>query len=39
MAQLVEALRFKLEGRRFDSIWSLELLIDIVLPGVLWPWG
>ena len=33
MAQLVEALRYKPEGRGFDSQLSLEFFIDIILPG------
>jgi len=31
---LAEALRYKLEGRGFDS---LEIFIDIILPVALWP--
>ena len=39
VAQLVEALRYKPEGRRFDSpMVSLEFFIDIILPAALWPW-
>jgi len=41
VAQLVEALRYKPEGRGFDSRFpmvSLEYFIDI-LPVALWPWG
>ena len=34
---VVEALRYKPEGRGFDS--SLGFFIDINLPGALWPWG
>jgi hypothetical protein len=33
VAQLVEALRYKPEGRGFDSQLSLEFFIDIILPG------
>jgi hypothetical protein len=32
VAQLVEALRYKLEGRGFD------FFIDIILPSAQWPW-
>ena len=40
VAQLVEALRYKSEGRGFDSRWlSLEFFIDIILLAALWPWG
>jgi len=39
VAQLVEALHYKSEGRGFDSpIVSLEFFIDIILPAALWPW-
>jgi len=36
---LVEALRYKPEGRGFDSRLSLEFFIDIILPAALWPRG
>jgi len=35
MAQLVEALCYKTEGRGFDS---LQFFVDI-LPAALWSWG
>jgi len=39
VAQLVEALRYKPEGRelRFPMV-SLEFFIDIILPAALWLW-
>ena len=40
VAQSVEALRYKPEGRGFDSRWChLEFFIDIILPAALWPLG
>ena len=40
VAQLVEALRYKPEGRGFDSpMVSLKFFIDTILPVALWPWG
>ena len=40
VAQLVEALRYKPEGLGFDSqLVPLEFLIDMILPGALWPWS
>jgi hypothetical protein len=37
VAQLVEALRYKPEGRGFDGV--IEIFIGIILPAALWPWG
>jgi hypothetical protein len=34
MAQLVEALRYKPEGRAFDS----RFFINLILTAALWPW-
>jgi hypothetical protein len=39
VVQLVEALRYKPEGRGLDSRLSLECFIDIILVAALWPWG
>ena len=40
VAQLVEALRYKPEGRGFDSrMVSLEFFIVIILPPEPRPWG
>jgi hypothetical protein len=36
VVQLVEALCYKSEGRRFD--FQLEFFIDIILSAALWPW-
>ena len=36
VAQLVEALRYKSEGRGFDSRWChSKLFIDIILPAAI----
>ena len=38
MAQLVEALHYKPEGRGFNPpMVSLEFFIDLILPAALWP--
>ena len=39
MAQLVEALRYKSEGRGFDSRCHWNFFIDIILPAALWALG
>jgi hypothetical protein len=40
VVQLVEALRYKLEGCGFDSSGgSLKFPIDLILPAALLPWG
>jgi hypothetical protein len=40
MAQLFEVLRYKPEGRGFDSRrCHVEFSIDIILLATLWPWG
>jgi hypothetical protein len=36
---VVKALRYKPPGHGFDSQWSLEFFIDIILPVALRPWG
>ena len=35
----IEALRYKSEGRGFDSMVSLNFFIDKILLAALWPWG
>jgi hypothetical protein len=40
VAQLVEALRYKPEGRAFRfPMVSLEFFMDVIIPAALWPWG
>jgi hypothetical protein len=40
IAQLVEAPRYKSEGREFKSqMVSLEFFIEIILPAAICPWG
>jgi hypothetical protein len=39
VAQLIEALRYKPEGRGFDSRWCYWIFSLTILPDALWPWG
>jgi len=40
VAQLLEVLHYKPEGRRFDSQWIYwDFLIDTILPAAIWSWG
>jgi len=36
VAQLVEALRYKPEGR---GVNSMEFFVTVILPAAQWPWG
>ena len=38
VVQSVETLRYKPEGRGFDSRWSHCISLLTILPAVLWPW-
>jgi len=39
VAQFVEALRYKPEGRGFDSRWCHWNFSLTILPAAVWPWG
>ena len=40
VAQVVEALHHKWEGRGFDSLWcQRDVFIDLIFPAALWPCG
>ena len=39
VAQLVEAMSYKPEGRRFDARWCHWTFSLTILQAALWPWG
>jgi hypothetical protein len=39
VAYLVEALRYKTEGRRFEFRIRWNFSVYLIIPVALWPWG